>query len=133
MVTSATANQTGANGATVSIAAGSAFTDPNTGDILTYAATGLPSGLTVNAATGAIAGTLSNTASLGGTGGVYAIVVTATDDKGAATSESFTLTASDVAPVLKSPWPTRRRRIPSTVSYATAASFANGGAETSHT
>jgi poly(hydroxyalkanoate) depolymerase family esterase len=59
-------------------------TDSATGQTLTYTATGLPPGLTINS-TGLITGTP-------GTAGSYAVTVTATDTTGAAGSTSFTWT-----------------------------------------
>ena len=68
----------------------SAFSDPD-GDTLTYTATGLPTGLTLDLTTGEITGTIDNSASQGGpnSDGVYAVEVTATDDNGASVSTTF--------------------------------------------
>ena len=68
----------------------SAFSDPD-GDTLTYTATGLPTGLTLDLSTGEITGTIDNSASQGGpnSDGVYAVEVTATDDNGASVSTTF--------------------------------------------
>ena len=70
----------------MSVNAGEAFVDPNTGDIVTYAATGLPAGLTINPKTGIISGIVTKG---GYADSPYAIAVTATDDKGASTIETF--------------------------------------------
>ncbi|WP_189356794.1 PKD domain-containing protein, partial [Arenibacter certesii] len=51
-------------------------TDPD-GDALTYSAVGLPSGLSINANTGLISGTIANGAS---TNSLYAVAVTVTDN-----------------------------------------------------
>ncbi|MFJ0725992.1 putative Ig domain-containing protein, partial [Bordetella bronchiseptica] len=61
------------------------FTDPDTGDTLTFTADGLPPGLTLDPATGIISGTLDNSASQGGANndGVYTVEITATDANGA--------------------------------------------------
>ena len=130
MIGTRTADVAATNGSSVSVNAASAFSDPNTGDTITYAATGLPAGLTINASTGVITGTLTNIASNGGTGGVYTIAVTATDNKGAATTESFKVTATDVAPVIVAAPANQVTTDSASVSYATAASFKNGGNET---
>ncbi|MFJ3416256.1 MULTISPECIES: putative Ig domain-containing protein [unclassified Streptomyces] len=54
---------------------------------LTYSASGLPTGLSINSSTGLISGTAS-------TAGTYAVTVTATDSTGASGSASFTWTVS---------------------------------------
>jgi serine protease len=60
--------------------------DSAPGQSLTYAAAGLPAGLTINPSTGVISGTTSNTAS------TYNVKVTATDTTGATGSASFSWT-----------------------------------------
>ncbi|HLX48529.1 MAG TPA: cellulose binding domain-containing protein, partial [Streptosporangiaceae bacterium] len=62
-------------------------TDSAPGQTLTYAATGLPAGLSVNSATGLISGTPSTASS-------YNVTVTATDPTGATGSASFTWTVT---------------------------------------
>ncbi|MEV6191354.1 putative Ig domain-containing protein [Streptomyces sp. NPDC051920] len=57
------------------------------GASLTYSATGLPTGLTINSSTGLISGTAS-------AAGTYAVTVTAKDATGASGSASFTWTVS---------------------------------------
>ncbi|MFD5637952.1 putative Ig domain-containing protein [Streptomyces sp. NPDC127077] len=57
------------------------------GASLTYSATGLPTGLSINSSTGLISGTAS-------TAGTYAATVTAKDSTGASGSASFTWTVS---------------------------------------
>jgi large repetitive protein len=96
-VTAPLADTTGNDGAAVNIATAGAFTDE---DVLTYSATGLPSGLSINPTTGVITGTLLPNASQGGpaVNGVYIIVVTANDNQGGIATDTFTLTVSNVAP-----------------------------------
>ena len=66
------ADQTNAEGDVITgLDAGA--TDPD-GDALTYAATGLPDGLSINTSTGLISGTLSSTSA-----GLHHVTVTVTD------------------------------------------------------
>ncbi|MFC9331214.1 ricin-type beta-trefoil lectin domain protein [Kitasatospora sp. NPDC057015] len=67
-------------------------TDSATGQSLTYSATGLPPGLTINAGTGQITGTLISV-------GTVTVTVTATDTTGASGSASltWTVTGTDLA------------------------------------
>jgi len=75
------------------------FRDPdNQNSELTFSATGLPPGLSINANTGAITGTIDNSASQGGSGGVYNIVVTAADPDGLSTTQSFAWTITNPPP-----------------------------------
>ncbi|MBQ0922285.1 tandem-95 repeat protein, partial [Hydrogenophaga aromaticivorans] len=78
-----------------------AFTDVDNSDVLTYTATGLPAGLTLNPSTGVISGTLDNSASQGGPGsdGVYSVTVTASDGNGGTVSDTFTYTVGNPVPV----------------------------------
>jgi hypothetical protein len=80
------------DGGRVLVDAGAAFLTPSA-QRLTYSATGLPTGLTINTQTGRIAGKLSKTASSGGNGGVYTVTVTATDGKNTPVNQRFTITA----------------------------------------
>ena len=91
------AAQFGLDGSPVSIDLTPWFRDPN-GDALTYTASGLPAGLSIDPATGAITGTLDRSASQL-TGGVYPIIVSASDPSGAAESVTVSLTVTDPAPV----------------------------------
>jgi VCBS repeat-containing protein len=80
------------------------FDDPDSTDVLTYSASGLPLGLTINMTTGVISGTIDHSASQNGnTGtpkdGIYTILVTASDGKGGTVSDSFTYTVTNPAPV----------------------------------
>ena len=69
------------------------------GDALTYSASGLPTGLSIDSATGIISGTLDNSASQGGNSGAYSITVTATDPDGASVEQTFTWNVANPAPV----------------------------------
>jgi hypothetical protein len=62
-------------------------TDSASGQTLTYRATGLPPGLSINSSTGLITGTPT-------TAGTYSVTVTATDTTGASGSTTFTWTIS---------------------------------------
>jgi uncharacterized repeat protein (TIGR01451 family) len=78
----------------VNINISGAFSDPDAGDVLTFSALNLPPSLILNPATGAIAGTLDNDASLGSP---YSVTITAADPSGAFTSQSFTWTVTNIA------------------------------------
>lgn len=84
---------------TVSIPAGSAFRDVDAGDRLIFSAIGLPAGLTVDPATGLIAGTIASDASGRVPGGVYTIVLTGTDSGGASATTRFTITVANLVPI----------------------------------
>ena len=75
------------------------FSDPD-GDVLTYTATGLPVGLTIDPATGEISGTVDNSASQFGPNndGVYTITVTADDGEGGTVTDTFDLTITNPVP-----------------------------------
>ncbi|NLI08573.1 MAG: cadherin-like domain-containing protein, partial [Thermotogaceae bacterium] len=77
------------------------FGDPDAGDVLTFDATGLPAGLTIDASTGVISGTIDNSASQGGPNGdgVYTVTVTVTDPHGETSSQIFTWTVTNPSPV----------------------------------
>ncbi len=64
------------------------FTDVDNGDTLTYSASGLPTGVTINATTGAISGTAT-------AGGTYMVTITATDTSNASASGSFNLVVAN--------------------------------------
>jgi VCBS repeat-containing protein/parallel beta-helix repeat protein len=78
-------------GTTFELPLSAGFRDPEGG--LTYAVSGLPAGLTLNASTGLISGSiLAGTAAAG----PYSISVTATDPGGLSVSDTFTLTVHTV-------------------------------------
>jgi cold shock CspA family protein len=66
-------------------------TDPNAGDTITYSATNLPEGVTIDPATGGVGGALGPDSA-----GVYAVAIVATDDgvPSKATTDVFTWTVS---------------------------------------
>jgi hypothetical protein len=66
-------------------------TDSDPGQVLTYAATGLPPGLTINPTTGVISGTPTTA-----TGSPFSVTVHATDTTGATGSTTFTWVINDV-------------------------------------
>src|SRR6056297_770743 len=74
------------------------FADTDSSDSLTYSASDLPSGLSIDSTTGVISGTINNSASQGGTNGVYSITVTADDGNGGSTSQTFDWTVTNVHP-----------------------------------
>ncbi|WP_461547445.1 Ig-like domain-containing protein, partial [Sphaerotilus sulfidivorans] len=88
-------NLSGGDGNAVSLDASAFFSDPD-GDALTYTATGLPPGLSIDPATGLITGTIASSASASGP---YSVTLTATDPSGATVSQSFTWAISNTAPV----------------------------------
>src|SRR5690606_26078329 len=65
---------------------------------LTYSATGLPAGLSIDPNTGVISGTIDPSASQGGSSGVYSVTVTATDGDGLTATQTFDWTVSNPAP-----------------------------------
>jgi VCBS repeat-containing protein len=69
------------------------------GDTLTYGASGLPTGLTIDPTTGIISGTIDHSASQGGAAGVYNVTVTATSSDGGSVNQTFTWTVTNPAPV----------------------------------
>jgi subtilase family serine protease len=78
-------NQTGTVGTAVSLQIKAS--DSTSGQTLTYSASGLPAGLSINSSTGLISGTPT-------TAGSSSVTVTATDTTGASASAAFTWTVS---------------------------------------
>ena len=92
------ADRTGADASSVTLDTSTAFTDADL-QALTYTATGLPPGLSINPVTGVISGTIDRGAS-GSTGtGSFAVTVTATDPYGAAAAQSFVWRVTNPQPV----------------------------------
>jgi large repetitive protein len=82
----------------ISVPTASAFADVDNAT-LTYSVANLPLGLSINATTGVISGTIDRSASQGGAGGVYAVVVTARDAAGLAATQNFSWTVTNPAPI----------------------------------
>jgi hypothetical protein len=89
-------NQTDAEGDDVSLQIQAS--DPDVP--LTYGATGLPPNLSIDEGTGEIAGTISNNAT---NGSPYTVMVTVTDNEGAATTIPFTWTITNAPPQVTNP------------------------------
>ncbi|HEY0199051.1 MAG TPA: putative Ig domain-containing protein [Rhodanobacter sp.] len=97
------------------------FSDAD-GDALTFSATGLPGGLSLNGSTGVISGTAT-------ANGSYSVVVTANDGHGHATSTTFALSVTDGSPVYNGTLPARSGTVGQAVSWslpAGAFTAANG-------
>ncbi|GGK09086.1 hypothetical protein GCM10009304_39030 [Pseudomonas matsuisoli] len=92
--------RTGTDNLPFTLSTAGRFTDID-GDTLSYSATGLPAGLTIDATTGLISGTVDSHASVNGIGrtGVYSVTVTADDGRGGLATQTFTLTIANPAPV----------------------------------
>ncbi len=88
--------RTGTDAEVVSVDVSGNFTDPDSGDTLTFTATGLPPGLSIDGTTGVISGTIDPSASVTGP---YAVTVTATDGSDATTQQTFTWTVNNPAPI----------------------------------
>jgi hypothetical protein len=98
--TTGIANQIAIVKESFSLSTATSFADPE-GQTLTYAASKLPRGLSINATSGVISGSPA-------TVGVSTVTVTATDPGGLAVSATFTITvneASNTAPTLVMPSP----------------------------
>jgi len=66
---------------------------------LTFAASGLPAGLSIDPDTGIIRGTIDNSASQGGTDGDYSVTITVTDPDGASVTTTFIWHVDNPLPV----------------------------------
>ena len=93
-VTTPIPDQTNNDNESVNLNIASHFSDPD-GDSLTFSATGLPAGLSINPSTGVISGTIDNSASQSGP---YSVTITATDPGGKSASDTFTWTVNNPAP-----------------------------------
>lgn len=107
-------DQTNAEGNVVSFSVGG--TDPD-GQTIAWSSTGLPTGLTIDPATGLISGTIPFTAA-----GTWTPSVTATDLEAAATSSSFiwTVTNTNLGVIVNSPGDQQD------AEFATVSLFING-------
>lgn len=114
-------SRTDAEGSSISIDAGATDPDP---DILTYSATGLPPGLSINLSTGLISGTIGFTAT---SASPYSVQVTVNDGTGGTDSDTFawTITNTNRAPQLD-PVADRTVNEGSTVSFSTSATDPDG-------
>ena len=118
--TGITSPQTATVGVGYSTATAQAFRDPN-GDALTYSASPLPAGVSINAGTGIISGTPSSTV-----GSPFSVQVTARDPAGATVSTSYVLTVvnANQAPVLTGTGITSPQTATVGVGYSTATAHA---------
>ena len=106
--------QTDLDADVVNVPTAGSFSDPE-GDTLTYSASGLPAGLSIDMATGEITGTLDRSASQGGNGGVYNVTVTATDPSGLSADQSFNWTVTNPPPVAMNDTATTTEDTPVTI------------------
>ncbi len=97
-VATAASNQAGVDGQADSYNAGALFSDVDNAT-LTFSASGLPAGLSIDPSTGLISGTIGIHASTATPGGVYSVTVTATDASGALATTTLTWTVLNPPPV----------------------------------
>ncbi|MCI1710779.1 MAG: putative Ig domain-containing protein [Chiayiivirga sp.] len=121
-------NRSDAEGAVVTQATAASFSDADS-DTLTYSATGLPTGLSINAASGEISGTLAFTANASSP---FNVVVTATDPSNASATQAFewTVTNTNRAPAAVGTISNRSDAEGAVVTQATAASFSDADSDT---
>jgi putative Ig domain-containing protein len=116
-------NQSNNEGASVSLQVAASDLD---GDTLSYGASGLPAGLSINSSTGLISGTVSNTAS---NSSPYSTSVTASDASSSDT-KNFTWTITDAtSPVVTNPG-NKTNNEGDSVNFLVAATDADGDALT---
>lgn len=111
--------QSNDDGDTPSVDVSRPFSDVD-GDPLTFTATGLPTGLTIDPVTGVISGTLPAGTSADGP---FAVTVTATDSDGETVSTDFVWSVGNVAPEVVTPLPSVSFHDAADVSLPTAGSF----------
>ncbi len=126
VVAAQTPAQADADGANVTLDVGAAFAEPN-GDPLTFSATGLPPGLSLDPTTGVITGTIDHSASQAGP---YTVAVTANDGKGGITTETFAWTITNPAPVVVAAVPDQSVVDNQAFMLDAASHFKDGGADT---
>lgn len=119
-------DQNAADGASISIRLADYFSDPDGGP-LSFSITGLPPGLSFNATTGMLTGTLSAMASAQSP---YQLTVTATDNTGGSVSRTFSLIVTNPPPQITSPLPDWTLQDGNVVSIDLAAYFRDGGLDT---
>lgn len=126
VVDTAIPDQSDSDGQAVSLPTSGSFSDPDM-DQLFFSATGLPSGLAIDPATGVIAGTIDSAASQGGPAGDggYTVVVTATDNQGGTITDTFVWTVINTPPVIGTPLPDVAFEDADSVSIETSTAFAN--------
>ena len=95
------ADQNDSDAQEVSVDVSDSFSDPDSTDDLTYTAEGLPEGLEIEPDTGVISGTVDGSASQGGpdSDGIYSVTITAEDNNGETTSQTFTWTVDNPPPL----------------------------------
>ena len=108
-------NQEGKDAANVAIPTASAFADVD-GDVLTFAASGLPDALSIDPVTGLISGTLASDSSQNGP---FVVTVTATDPSGAEVSTTFIYSVQNVPPIATNDTATTPEDTPVTVAVLT--------------
>jgi VCBS repeat-containing protein len=89
------AAQNSTDSASVTLNVSGNFSDPDASTSLTFSATNLPAGLSINPTTGIVTGTIAANASVTGP---YSVTITGTDPSGVATSQTFTWTVTNPAP-----------------------------------
>jgi hypothetical protein len=126
IVTAATPAQNSVDSEIISLDVAGAFTDPD-GDTLTYSATGLPPGLSIDTASGVISGTIAANASLTG---AYSVAVSADDGQGGTVTDSFAWTVTNPAPIVSTPTSDQSSVDSETISLNVAAAFTDPDGDT---